>query len=89
LILKPKPQSIQITSSLKKAPTYQPIDFLSDKSEWQITSYFWDFWDGGTSTKANPSYQYIKSGTYTVKLRLDFANNNVRKDEIEIQIFDE
>lgn len=89
LILKPKPQSIKITTSLKKAPTYQPIDFLSDKSEGQITSYFWDFWDGGTSTKANPSYQYVKSGSYTVKLRLDFANNNVRKDEINIEIFDE
>jgi PKD repeat protein len=60
LVLKPKQQDIEINVSMKTAPTYQEIDFTSDKSEGQITSYFWDFGDGGTSTKANPSYQYIK-----------------------------
>jgi microbial collagenase len=74
---------------MKTAPIYQEIDFLSDKSEGQIASYFWDFWDGGTSTKANPSYQYVKPGTYNVKLRLDFTNNNVREDKIEIIITDD
>lgn len=89
LILQPKPQTIEITTSMKSAPTYQEIDFLSDKSEWQISSYFWDFGDGGTSTKANPSYRYIKPGTYTVKLRLDFTNNNVLEKNIEITITDD
>jgi microbial collagenase len=74
---------------MKSAPTYQEIDFLSDKSEGQISSYFWDFGDGGTSTKANPSYRYIKPGTYTVKLRLDFTNNNVLEKNIEITITDD
>jgi len=36
LILKPRPQSVSITSSLKKAPLHQGIDFLSDQSEGQI-----------------------------------------------------
>jgi PKD repeat protein len=89
LILQPKPQTIKITTSMKTAPIYQEIDFLSDKSEGQIASYFWDFWDWGTSTKANPSYQYIKPGTYEVKLRLDFTNNNVREDKVEIVITDD
>jgi PKD repeat protein len=43
LILQPKPQTIKITTSMKTAPIYQEIDFLSDKSEGQIASYFWDF----------------------------------------------
>ncbi len=89
LILQPKPQTVEINTSMKTAPIYQEIDFLSDKSEGQIASYFWDFWDGGTSTKANPSYQYVKPGTYNVKLRLDFTNNNVREDKIEIIITDD
>jgi len=89
LILQPTPQTIAITTSMKTAPTYQEIDFLSDKSEGQITSYFWDFGDGWTSTQANPSYQYIKSGTYTVKLRLDFINNNVLEENIELIITDD
>jgi gliding motility-associated-like protein len=33
-----------------------------------ITSYNWDFGDGGTSTLANPTHTYIAQGTYTVKL---------------------
>ncbi len=33
-----------------------------------ITSYNWDFGDGGTSTLANPVYTYIAQGTYTVRL---------------------
>jgi hypothetical protein len=44
--LKPKQQDIEINVSMKTAPTYQEIDFLSDKSEGQISSYFWDFGDG-------------------------------------------
>ena len=33
------------------------------------TSYFWDFGDGmGTSTLANPSYQYAANGSFDVKL---------------------
>jgi gliding motility-associated-like protein len=33
-----------------------------------ITSYDWDFGDGGTSTLANPVYTYAVQGTYTVRL---------------------
>lgn len=31
-------------------------------------TYRWDFGDGGTSTKANPSYTYKNPGNYTAKL---------------------
>lgn len=33
-----------------------------------VTSYQWDFGDGGTSTAANPVYTYTVQGTYTVRL---------------------
>ncbi len=89
LILKPKPQTIEIKTSMKKAPVLQGIDFLSDESEWQITSYFWDFWDGNNSTQANPTHRYAKPWTYEVTLRLDFANNNVLDKTIEIEIFED
>ena len=35
-----------------------------------ITSYNWDFGDGGTSTLANPTYTYTTQGTYTVRLTI-------------------
>lgn len=33
-----------------------------------VTSYNWDFGDGGISTAANPTYTYVSQGTYTVRL---------------------
>ncbi|MGB3154408.1 MAG: PKD domain-containing protein [Chitinophagaceae bacterium] len=33
-----------------------------------ITSYEWDFGDGGTSALANPTYTYNTQGTYTIRL---------------------
>lgn len=32
------------------------------------TSYFWDFGDGKTSDRMNPSFLYGKTGTFTIKL---------------------
>ncbi len=34
----------------------------------EITSYLWEFGDGGTSAIANPVHTYTTSGNYTVKL---------------------
>lgn len=87
LVLKPRPQNVEISSSLKKAPTYQWIDFSSEKSEWQIVAYFWDFWDWNTSSDANPTHSYKRAWTYLVNLRIDFANNNVEEDQVEIEIY--
>jgi microbial collagenase len=72
---------------MKNAPVYQWIDFSSEWSDWQISSYFWDFGDGETSTKANPTHAYKKAWDYKVKLRLDFVNRNVLKEEIDISIY--
>jgi gliding motility-associated-like protein len=33
-----------------------------------VTSYLWDFGDGGTSTAARPTHTYTNQGTYDVKL---------------------
>jgi len=87
LILKPTPQSAKIEVSMKKAPTLQWIDFTSNKSEWQIWAYFWDFWDGNTSTEANPTHTYWKPWNYKVTLKLDYTNKNLLEDSIDIEIY--
>ena len=74
---------------MKTAPIYTAIDFSSNKSSWEIVSYFWDFWDWQTSTDANPSHMFKKPGIYKVKLTLDYKNKNTLSDEVEIKITDE
>jgi PKD repeat protein len=39
-----------------------------DRSSGDITSWYWEFGDGGTSTERNPSHTYYRPGTYTVRL---------------------
>ncbi|HQL80548.1 MAG TPA: PKD domain-containing protein, partial [Verrucomicrobiota bacterium] len=35
-----------------------------------ITSWYWEFGDGTTSTVQNPTHAYTSAGQYTVKLRV-------------------
>lgn len=44
---------------------------FTDQSVGTVTSYAWDFGDGGTSTVASPSHTYANYGTYTVCLTVD------------------
>jgi PKD repeat protein len=39
--------------------------------------YSWDFGDGGTSTVAEPSHDYLWAGSYPVKLRIEDAEGHV------------
>jgi len=41
---------------------------FTDQSTGDITSWSWDFGDGGTSTQQNPSHTYNSGGQYTVSL---------------------
>jgi PKD repeat protein len=43
------------------------VDF-TDQSQGDVTSWDWDFGDGGTSTAQNPTHQYSSAGDYTVTL---------------------
>lgn len=88
IILKPRPQLAKIKVSLKDAPVMQWIDFMSNDSEWQIVSYFWDFWDWETSTDANPTHAFKESWTYKVKLKVEFSNKNILEDSVIINVND-
>ncbi|MBP2146314.1 PGF-pre-PGF domain-containing protein [Methanofollis sp. W23] len=41
---------------------------FTDASTGDVTSWQWDFGDGGVSTEENPSHEYVTPGTYTVEL---------------------
>ena len=42
--------------------------FTSINTSGGITSYAWDFGDGGSSTQSDPTYSYVAAGTYEVIL---------------------
>ncbi len=47
--------------------TNQEITFTAESSS-NITSYQWNFGDGGTSTEQNPTHQFTEAGSYIVTL---------------------
>jgi PKD repeat protein len=87
LVLKETPSKVKITTSMKRAPVGQWIDFSSASSEWQIASYYWDFWDGDISTLPNVSHAFNTPWKYKVTLRLEFTNRNVLTESAEIEIY--
>ncbi len=45
-----------------------PCDVIFSNISKDADEYLWDFGDGATSDKENPTYNYSKGGTYTVRL---------------------
>jgi PKD repeat protein len=41
---------------------------FEDQSTGEVTSWTWDFGDGGSSNQASPSHTYVVAGLYTVRL---------------------
>ncbi|HEC20989.1 MAG TPA: PKD domain-containing protein, partial [Candidatus Peregrinibacteria bacterium] len=69
--------------------SYQPatgeaplkVFFDASDSTGAITSYFWDFGDGGVSQLKKPSHTFQNSGEYTVVLEVSDAGNNISRIE--------
>lgn len=49
---------------------------FSDLSTGPVSSWFWDFGNGNTSTLQNPAAVYVTPGTYTVTLTVSDGSNN-------------
>jgi len=60
---------------------------FSDNSSGEITSWSWDFGDGGTSILENPVHTYTDPGTYTVSLTISGdggESTEIKTDAIEV-----
>jgi len=56
---------------------------FTDKSTGDITSWSWDFGDGGTSALQNPSHTYEAEGYYTVSLTVSGPNGSDTNTKVD------
>lgn len=68
----------QLTYAIEYSTTVgQPITFyfnsFSPSDPSKLTSYYWDFGDGSTSSEQNPTHTYYSSGTKIVTLKTTFT----------------
>jgi PKD repeat protein len=62
----------------------QEVQFL-DNSQGSPTSWSWDFGDGAKSTSKNPTHNYSKAGTFSVKLTVsDGVNSNTTTKSVSV-----
>lgn len=69
------------------AGTCPPVEVqFADESTGAVSSWLWDFGDGGTSTEQNPTHTYDEVGEYTVTLIVNagLASESVAEQDLEI-----
>jgi len=77
-------------SSLTTVGICPAVIRFTDQSTGNPQQWFWDFGDGFTSTRQNPSHEYKQPGSYDVKLRVTNtlgADSLVISDHITISTF--
>ena len=65
------------------------VAFSSDRStdpEQSIVGYQWDFGDGESSSKADPTHTYTENGVYQVTLTVTDSAGNTSSDTLEILV---
>lgn len=65
------------------------VNFSSSGSydpDGSITSYYWTFGDGGTSSSSNPSHTYNNPGTYTATLTVTDNDDLTDTDSVTIKV---
>lgn len=78
------PLTACFTTVFKKGPAPLNTSFDPGCSTGSISSYFWDFGDGGTSTQVKPIHSFEEPGEYTVNLEISDNDNNISRFALPI-----
>lgn len=73
-------------SVFESGPAPLTTAFDASCSTGTISSYFWNFGDGGTSTQPKPNYTFETPGNYTVTLEISDSGDNISKFEKGIEV---
>ncbi len=79
-------EPVVLTADFSADPTFgvapltvQFTDLSYATTGYELTSWAWDFGDGGSSSDQNPSHEYAVNGTYTVSLTVTDATGSDTK----------
>ena len=84
-----KPPTADASADPTGGPAPLDVSFSSKRStdpEKSIVGYQWDFGDGGTSSKANPTYTYKDNGVYTAVLTVTDSAGATAADSLQIAV---
>ncbi len=84
-----KPPTADATADPMGGPAPLDVTFSSKRStdpEKSIVGYQWDFGDGDTSSKANPTYTYEDNGVYTAVLTVTDSAGATSSDSLQIAV---
>ncbi|MBP2145088.1 PKD repeat protein [Methanofollis sp. W23] len=82
----PSVLAANFTAEPRSGTTPLSVGF-TDLSEGPVTSWFWEFGDGDTSTEQNPTHEYAEPGLYSVVLTVSDGTETdakVEADYIEV-----
>jgi chitodextrinase len=68
--------------SYKVADMDRRLVAFKDESDGKITSWKWDFGDGGTSSEQNPTHEYKAGREYTVILDIEGPDGTARRAKV-------
>ncbi len=80
------PLAACFVSVFEEGPAPLQTSFDPGCSTGTVTSYFWEFGDGSTSTQRKPVHTFDEAGTYTVTLEVSDADNTVSTSTLEINV---
>ena len=78
----PTPRPTATAKTVQGTPL--TIAFTGEKSGG--VSYHWEFGDGSTSSKANPTHTYAELGTYTATLTITYADGETATTKVEVKV---
>jgi PKD repeat protein len=83
---RPPMVSVFASPTSGNAPLTVNFSCESHDPDGYITSYYWTFGDGGTSSSPNPSHTYNNAGTYTATLTVTDNDGLQASDSITIRV---
>lgn len=86
IVVRPGALKACILASRTNGPAPLGVQFTSDCSSGQISSYLWDFGDSTQTDEKNPIHVFEESGNYTVTLTVEDAQSRVTKETVRITV---